>query len=136
MRRCSRFAPLLWVTTLLAACHDAPPGPEAFALRSPGVVSCAGRDCDDGNVCTADGCVGESGCTHTPLSEGPCDDGSPCTRMDACASGACRAGHEVLFTTVHGVAGADIANGVVALADGGAIVAGSLGASGVSLGTA
>ena len=37
----------------------------------------ADADCDDGNACTTDACVPESGCTHTPVAA--CDDQNPCT---------------------------------------------------------
>jgi hypothetical protein len=39
--------------------------------------------CDDGDVCTVDGCSPDTGCTFTP---DPCDDGDPCT-ADTCAPG-------------------------------------------------
>jgi hypothetical protein len=38
--------------------------------------------CDDGDVCTAEGCDPIVGCTHTPIA---CDDGNPCT-ADVCDS--------------------------------------------------
>lgn len=47
------------------------------------------KDCDDGEVCTADACHPDSGsCLHTPIA-GSCDDGSACTNGDACKAGAC-----------------------------------------------
>ena len=45
-------------------------------------------DCDDGNPCTADKCVGGA-CTHDPEEGGSCDDGDACTMDDLCASGGC-----------------------------------------------
>ena len=43
---------------------------------------CAGVNCDDGDACTTDTCVKDTGaCTHTALS---CDDGISCTR-DSCS---------------------------------------------------
>jgi hypothetical protein len=45
--------------------------------------------CDDGNVCTADSCVGNA-CSHSSANEGGvCDDGSACTATDTCQSGVC-----------------------------------------------
>jgi len=45
-------------------------------------------NCDDGNVCTDDGCSPETGCTHTNnVSE--CSDGNACTLVDQCAGGSC-----------------------------------------------
>jgi len=45
-------------------------------------------NCDDGNVCTTDGCNPASGCTHTN-NTAPCSDGSVCTVGDTCAGGVC-----------------------------------------------
>lgn len=49
-------------------------------------------DCDDGNPCTSDECIGGGvGCSYTP-SAGPCDDGDGCTEGDQCSGGDCAAG--------------------------------------------
>jgi hypothetical protein len=56
--------------------------------------ACVGpaRDCDDGNVCTLDGC--DAGlapaevCVHSPTG-GLCNDGDPCTVDDFCEAGGC-----------------------------------------------
>jgi hypothetical protein len=45
--------------------------------------------CDDDNPCTEDACLGEEGCTHTPLTEGECLDGDACTIGDHCEAGIC-----------------------------------------------
>jgi hypothetical protein len=44
--------------------------------------------CDDLNTCTADLCLAESGCSHTPL-DGSCSDGNLCTSGDVCVAGIC-----------------------------------------------
>ena len=44
--------------------------------------------CDDGNPCTDDSCLPESGCVHT-ANEAPCDDGNACTLGDLCVDGGC-----------------------------------------------
>ena len=44
--------------------------------------------CDDGNVCTDDGCDPKTGCTATANSAA-CDDGDACTADDTCAAGLC-----------------------------------------------
>ena len=44
--------------------------------------------CDDGNLCTDDACVAETGCVSTPHTR-PCDDGDPCTTGDSCTGGQC-----------------------------------------------
>jgi hypothetical protein len=46
-------------------------------------------DCDDGNPCTFDGCVAETGCTVQVMPDVPCDDGNACTTGDACIDGNC-----------------------------------------------
>jgi len=45
--------------------------------------------CDDGNECTEDNCLGDSGCEYVELNEGECKDGDPCTVADHCAAGLC-----------------------------------------------
>ena len=45
--------------------------------------------CDDGNICTNDGCDPETGCTSEGLSDLPCDDGDACTGEDTCLEGTC-----------------------------------------------
>jgi cysteine-rich repeat protein len=44
--------------------------------------------CDDGNPCTDDGCLPQTGCvfTHNTAS---CDDGNACTTVDVCVAGDC-----------------------------------------------
>jgi len=57
--------------------------------------TCAGTavDCDDDNECTEDSCDPETGCVHTPVTDGTsCDDGDPCTAGDTCQSGVCTGG--------------------------------------------
>ena len=44
--------------------------------------------CDDGNPCTADACVAKKGCAFTPTTAA-CDDKDGCTSSDACVAGAC-----------------------------------------------
>lgn len=50
--------------------------------------------CDDGQSCTADGCDGKLGCTHTDA-KWPCDDGDPCTVEESCSAGKCQGGKAV-----------------------------------------
>lgn len=48
------------------------------------------NECDDGNVCTLDRCVGGS-CDNTDLSDGTsCDDGVWCSGVSQCESGVCQ----------------------------------------------
>ncbi|TMB09264.1 MAG: hypothetical protein E6J71_28445 [Deltaproteobacteria bacterium] len=51
----------------------------------------AAPNCDDGNVCTTDGCNPATGCTHTNNTN-PCDDGNACTTGDTCSGGTCVGG--------------------------------------------
>ncbi len=44
--------------------------------------------CDDGEVCTEDGCDPAIGCTSSPAA-GVCDDDDSCTVADVCTNGAC-----------------------------------------------
>ena len=46
-------------------------------------------DCDDGNECTGDACDSESGFCTVEYIEGPCDDSSVCSIVDACLNGKC-----------------------------------------------
>src|SRR6185503_8445081 len=57
-------------------------------LDAPACVT--GSFCDDGNLCTVDGCA-PGGCTHAPIAgccrtADDCDDQNPCT-TDACTAG-------------------------------------------------
>ena len=51
-------------------------------------VGGAPRNCDDGNVCTSDGCAPATGCMHAPAA-GACTDGNLCTSGDVCQAGLC-----------------------------------------------
>jgi len=48
------------------------------------------KDCDDGEVCTADFCQSDTGnCIYAFLDGDACDDGTACTVDDVCAGGTC-----------------------------------------------
>jgi slime mold repeat-containing protein len=49
----------------------------------------AARNCSDGNPCTTDSCVPDSGVCLSTNAPGPCDDGDVCTVGDACTNGGC-----------------------------------------------
>jgi hypothetical protein len=60
-------------------------------MLDEGCFECAlPEDCDDGNPCTDDLCVGNV-CTNEN-NTAPCDDGDACTLDDACSGGSCVAG--------------------------------------------
>ncbi len=53
--------------------------------------SCVGGPppgCDDGEICTTDGCTSPIGCTHADNTD-PCDDENLCTTVDLCSGGSC-----------------------------------------------
>ena len=54
------------------------------------VDPCAGKNCDDSEPCTDDGCAGGV-CKHLP-NAATCTDGNVCTGTDACAAGTCLPG--------------------------------------------
>ena len=73
-----------------ATWFDFSPG-NSFKLNVGVILNpCAGGAavCDDGNVCTDDGCDSVAGCSHTN-NTGSCDDGSACTGGDTCSGGLC-----------------------------------------------
>ncbi len=72
-----------------AKCTSSTSGPCAGSLAAA-ILVVLNVSCDDGNDCTLDTYVPQSGCVHTPLPNGmPCDDHEPCTEPDACSGGAC-----------------------------------------------
>ncbi len=48
--------------------------------------------CDDANVCTADACLPEKGCVHTPRDGQDCPDGDACNGIERCKGASCSAG--------------------------------------------
>lgn len=71
------------------ACTDDDPCTVDETCETDGCVGQL-RDCDDGNVCTLDGCDPTTGeCSSNPA-DGLCDDGNPCTEGDRCDAGECK----------------------------------------------
>jgi hypothetical protein len=62
-------------------CQDCPDRDPCCGDPDP----CCGVNCDDGDPCTTDACVGGN-CQHVNIN---CDDGDPCT-IDACVDGGCQ----------------------------------------------
>ncbi len=56
---------------------------------------CAGKVCDDSNVCTDDRCDPATGNCVFTNNTAPCDDGLLCTVNDACVGGVCVSGNPV-----------------------------------------
>ncbi len=61
--------------------------PDAEPDGGDGVECINEDDCDDGNPCTDDTCIGHA-CVHKP-NDGDCDDFNLCTSGDKCVSGFC-----------------------------------------------
>ena len=71
-----------------AACDDANDCTVGDVCAGGACAGSALASCDDGNVCTDDGCDPATGCVHTP-NGAPCDDSDLCTLGDTCLGGAC-----------------------------------------------
>jgi hypothetical protein len=72
-----------------------------------GVCTGAGEpNCNDGNLCTDDGCDPEQGCTHT-FNQSPCNDGDVCTTADTCSDGACLGGDTLVCDDQNGCNGVE-----------------------------
>ena len=89
----TRSAPM--PETTCPSCNDFNGCNVDFCDESTGTCRHEPRNCDDGNPCTRDGCVGPpvsaiGECYHQAYDNGTtCDDGSACTVADQCLSGAC-----------------------------------------------
>ena len=91
---CSPASGCQFVPDVGAACNDGSACTVGETCNAGG--NCSGGtppDCNDGQVCTTDGCNPASGCTHTPATGAVCNDGNPCTAGDTCnAAGSCAPG--------------------------------------------
>ena len=76
------------------ACDDGNPCTNNDACNAGQCAGSGGKDCSDGSVCTKDACsaTSKTGCVHTKLNSGACDDGDDCTLDDACKLGSCTGG--------------------------------------------
>ena len=77
-------------------CDDADPctGADACADgKCVGLPEKSTLDCDDGNVCTDDGCQQGKGCLFVN-NIGGCTDGNACTSGDICVGGSCKPGKQ------------------------------------------
>jgi len=59
--------------------------------------TCGGKSisCDDGNFCTYNQCLPQSGCYFPSKNGDACDDNDPCTGGDQCWNSACHGGYNV-----------------------------------------
>ncbi|MBM4342647.1 MAG: hypothetical protein FJ100_04640 [Deltaproteobacteria bacterium] len=74
-----------------AACSD---GNACTQGDTCSAQKCIGKpvDCDDGQLCSDDGCDAKTGACQNLPNALPCDDGNTCTGPDACTKGACKGG--------------------------------------------
>jgi len=70
------------------ACDDGDPCTMSDKCADAACVSGPELNCDDGNICTNDWCLGGI-CQHDPV-ENLCDDENPCTTGDHCDDGMCK----------------------------------------------
>ena len=74
------------------ACDDHEPCTEGSVCLA-GLCRSGKTACDDGNACTTDTCLPDTGCAHVAVPDGTaCTDGNACTADDGCTTGACVAG--------------------------------------------
>ena len=76
------------------ACDDGNPCTVGDYCAEGACMPAGPLDCEDGNVCTTDGCYPGSGCSNVP-NTAPCSDGDACSQGDQCAGGDCHPGGEV-----------------------------------------
>ena len=82
-----------------ALCDDGNACTTGDRCASSACISTTSMSCDDANACTDDACDPNKGCSHAN-NTAACSDGVACTGVDACVSGACKAGAELLTATV------------------------------------
>jgi len=89
------FARACSIETEGMACGDAD---ECNGVETCSAGTCqpgTAPNCDDGNICTNDGCLAASGCTHSNNAVS-CSDGLYCNGLEVCGGGICGPG-----VTVH-----------------------------------
>ena len=69
----------------------APSNPYKLNIGATLVQCVTAADCDDGNACSDDFCVGQL-CSHVNDNTNNCSDGNPCTGPDVCSAGSCLPG--------------------------------------------
>jgi len=69
-------------------CNDGDACTMGDACKFGNCLPQADLNCDDGNLCTDDGCEPLEGCTYTQ-NQAPCDDMNACTEGDKCSNGWC-----------------------------------------------
>ena len=98
-----------------APCDDGDACTAGDACSAAGACAGKPKSCEDGNVCTFDGCDPWLGTCYQALTDSPCDDGQPCALGDHCQGGACQGGKGLLRTLI-GSAQAGAADGTGAAA--------------------
>lgn len=81
-------------TAIVGQMNNVDPADIVFQSRSFSIGECGGpADCDDGNDCTSDSCIGNV-CSHSDVG-GACEDGDLCTENTFCTTGVCGGGNLV-----------------------------------------
>jgi len=75
----------------MAPCDDGDPCTTTDQCSAKACVGSGMLECNDGNICTDDGCKTGAGCEYVPNSA-PCSDSNACTVNDTCSGGDCHAG--------------------------------------------
>ena len=87
---CSPASGCLHAATNGAACEDGNPCTINDVCNGATCIAGIANPCDDGNVCSFDGCTTLAGCFHTQATVATlCDDGDPCTSGDSCTGITC-----------------------------------------------
>jgi hypothetical protein len=75
------------------ACSDGVACTQGDACTGGKCIPGSQPQCDDGNLCTTDGCDAVTGkCVSTNQDGVKCEDGNPCTTGDSCSAGKCASG--------------------------------------------
>ncbi|MBL8785934.1 MAG: hypothetical protein JNJ59_13620 [Deltaproteobacteria bacterium] len=77
------------------ACEDGNQCTGPDTCQASACLSGPALNCNDNNPCTQDSCDPATGCKHTPLSVGSCDDGDLCTGNGTCSAGQCLRGQPI-----------------------------------------
>lgn len=80
------------VTVTVSDGTDSQTASISFVVKASGCSAEQLAACDDGNVCTDDGCDLETGCFYNAADGVPCDDLDACTVADSCVDMVCVSG--------------------------------------------
>lgn len=84
-----------FVTVTVSDGTDSESSTISFVVLASGCTAEQWAACDDGNVCTDDGCDPETGCIYSPADGVACDDTDACTVADNCMDMVCVGGGQL-----------------------------------------